>query len=592
MKNYIISDNEKLEIKGLKKITTDVHLYNYFKFKKNKKNIEFLKLKTRSNLKEYKAEYKIIKSKSLNYSKALRIFLNDYHKTSFSNFFWDKVLNEQLYRLTLIIFDFYSEFKYISKKNYLSNITSEKKFNPPELFSHIFKNLEFNNEYRDEILRIFLLNFNNKKIYKTINLDDHYINRNNFKIKPLKNENFFLKIFNNFNLLPLYIENKIRKIFFNKKIHTAIIKSYFQTKFRLILENKSKLKISTINFPSILKKKEINYECRKNLSNSILVKDDFDFFFKKIIISFFPKILLEDFQINKLKICEFYNHNKELKYVINESFLSDDWSNLNLALGKELFNVKHIYNEHNYLTYILFGNRVKEFSENVDLYFSIGWENKNFSLVQKGANLSIKKSEKIKNKRFDLLFLPSFSFSRKPYFANYISKETGFNYYKSSLKFLKGLNRKIKNNLYIKLHPNSFNYMGFDYYYHHIKQYNLIDKKYSSQKVMRESKMIILDHYSTTFLEVIKLNLPFILIMDKKYTYQSNLKYKDFEELIKNNIVHLSEKKASRFLNKIYGKHLEWWKSKKVSTAIKNFTDKHIGNEEKFISKLIKLANN
>ena len=111
-----------------------------------------------------------------------------------------------------------------------------------------------------------------------------------------------------------------------------------------------------------------------------------------------------------------------------------------MAIGKELFNVKHIYNEHNYLNYLLFGNRINEFSKNVDLYFSIGWKNKKFPLVKKGANLGIQGSQKKLKKKSGLLFLPSVSFSRKPYFANYISKETGFNYYNSSLNFLKGLN--------------------------------------------------------------------------------------------------------------------------------------------------------
>ena len=32
---------------------------------------------------------------------------------------------------------------------------------------------------------------------------------------------------------------------------------------------------------------------------------------------------------------------------------------------------------------------------------------------------------------------------------------------------------------------------------------------------MGESEFVILDHYSTTFLEVIKLGIPFILILDK-----------------------------------------------------------------------------
>ena len=46
MKNYIISNNKKLEIKNIKKITSDIDLYNYLKL--NNKKIEFFNKKTRS----------------------------------------------------------------------------------------------------------------------------------------------------------------------------------------------------------------------------------------------------------------------------------------------------------------------------------------------------------------------------------------------------------------------------------------------------------------------------------------------------------------------------------------------------------------
>ena len=126
-------------------------------------------------------------------------------------------------------------------------------------------------------------------------------------------------------------------------------------------------------------------------------------------------------------------HIMQIKNIINESFLSDNWSNLNLAIGKELYNVKHIYNEHNYLNYILFANRVNEFADNVDIYFSIGWKIKNFLLLKGQSSILPKKSKRYKT--YKVLFLPSFSFSRKPYFANYISGDTGFKYYQSSLNF-------------------------------------------------------------------------------------------------------------------------------------------------------------
>ena len=107
---------------------------------------------------------------------------------------------------------------------------------------------------------------------------------------------------------------------------------------------------------------------------------------------------------------------------------------------------------------------------------------------------------------------------------------------------------------------------------------------------MLRSKIVILDHYSTSFIEVLKLKIPFILILDKKYTYKTNLKNRSLHDLIKNKVIHDCPIKASKFLNKNYNNYLKLWNSNKVSNAIKNFTDKNIGDEAQFIDKLVKLV--
>ena len=165
IKNYIISNNKYLKINNSKSLTTDIYLFNHIK---KSDNIIFKKSKIRKNYDDYKKNYKLIKNKSLNYSRNIRIFLNKYHNYKYSNIFWDKLLNETLFRLTLCFYDFYQEFISLKKEEYLSNIISDEDFSPPELFSDFFKNLENKSEYRDQLLKIYLLNFEKKKINKTI----------------------------------------------------------------------------------------------------------------------------------------------------------------------------------------------------------------------------------------------------------------------------------------------------------------------------------------------------------------------------------------------------------------------------------------
>ena len=429
-----------------------------------------------------------------------------------------------------------------------------------------------------------------KKINKTIKKKHNESFSKKKEILTKRKILYYFDYIKNFNILKLLIKHSLKKIFIKSPIKMGLIKSYFNIEYRLILENNSQLKIRTLNFPKINFDAQPDYALRKDLSSCIESKDKFDLFFKKSIKFFFPKILLENFKDTKTNTIKFYKFNNKLKYIMNESFISDDYSAFNLAIGKEFFNVKHICNEHNYLNYFLFGNRIKEFSTLVDSYYSIGWKNNHFPLVKKGANLSILRINKEFKKTINILFLSSISYSRKPTFVNFISKEGGMHYYNQSDVFLKNLDKSIQKEIVIKIHPDSSKTLGFNYFYKKIKKFNIINSNSSSQEIMLQSKIIILDHYSTSFIEVLKLKIPFILILDKKYTYKNNLKNYCLDNLIKNKVIHDCPLKASKFLNKNYNNYLKWWNSKKVSNAIKNFTDKNIGDEVKFINKLVKLA--
>jgi|TARA_B110000977_G_C10970365_1_gene452087 hypothetical protein len=105
----------------------------------------------------------------------------------------------------------------------------------------------------------------------------------------------------------------------------------------------------------------------------------------------------------------------------------------------------------------LFGNRISELSNLVDKFYSIGWKNKNLPNVKQGANLNILRNPKKLKKKINILLFATNSYSRKPHFVNYISKEDGFNYYNQTDKFLKNLKKSIQKDLVIKLHPSSQN---------------------------------------------------------------------------------------------------------------------------------------
>jgi len=116
LKNYLISNNKSLKIDKAENFTTDIHLFNHLK--KNNK-IFFKSTNQRNNFSNYKKDYNLIKKKSLNYSKNILTFLKKYHKNNYSNLFWNKLLSEQLYRLTLCIYDFYIGKSWVTRNKWL-----------------------------------------------------------------------------------------------------------------------------------------------------------------------------------------------------------------------------------------------------------------------------------------------------------------------------------------------------------------------------------------------------------------------------------------------------------------------------------------
>ena len=71
-------------------------------------------------------------------------------------------------------------------------------------------------------------------------------------------------------------------------------------------------------------------------------------------------------------------------------------------------------------------------------------------------------------------------------------------------------------------------------------------------------------------LETLHLNIPSIIILDKKYTF-SKISNKIFMDLKKNNIFFDDPIMVSKFVNKIWNEDVKlWWFSNRVQNSIKN----------------------
>ena len=90
-------------------------------------------------------------------------------------------------------------------------------------------------------------------------------------------------------------------------------------------------------------------------------------------------------------------------------------------------------------------------------------------------------------------------------------------------------------------------------------------------------------------LETLHLNIPSIIILDKKYTF-SKISNKIFMDLKKNNIFFDDPIMASKFVNKIWNEDVKlWWFSNRVQNSIKKFNLNFSKSRANVISDLKKI---
>ena len=88
---------------------------------------------------------------------------------------------------------------------------------------------------------------------------------------------------------------------------------------------------------------------------------------------------------------------------------------------------------------------------------------------------------------------------------------------------------------------------------------------------MKNSKIFITDHISTSFYGALQLNIPMLVFCDiNKYIF-TNKVHKAFLLLRKNNIIFDNQASCSKFLNNHYDDINKIWTSKDVQNSLKNF---------------------
>jgi len=390
-----------------------------------------------------------------------------------------------------------------------------------------------------------------------------------------------------------------------RKPKVAIIESFFYASHLTNLIVKSKGLIRAIPIKS-----NFAYSSELQLKKRIdiaAIQDDFDrfdsFFFTSMRYCF-PKIFIENFEQVFSFYSKYFEKFNKLNYVVNESWIGNNHSSIAMAILQQK-GIKHIYNEHNFLSHHFLGNNHKYIFPLVDEFISLGWYKNNVPKLIKGASL-FEWAEKHKySKEHEITFITGIPPIKTPEVSSSYGDFGAFNA-KSHLDFNKvffdnletsTLNSVLYRGYPIDMYPTSqlsSPMVRYDQDYvlkKYLDKVKFVDYTSQSAKIlMKKSRLVIIDYLSTSYVESLLANIPTVFFWNKDIYFLED-EYKDiYLSLISVGICQTDPVEAANFIEKIKNEPELWWGSKPVQDARNDFLFRNFGRPEVMKNILLELT--
>ncbi len=465
--------------------------------------------------------------------------LNKLHNKNYSVYEWRLLVGPWL-NIALNIYFYYNFFaKYFSKnfKNKISSINLNN-FYPPIDYTEFFEIINIKSYQIFFFKKLILNSFNN-----------NIKNKNTFKFNLSLKNFFYLKIIN----------------IISSKNTTFLIRSRFKIKHILLLFLKSHLKILPLSdLTQTFKATGVNYNKEKR-SEFLNFFNKKNLTIAKFIIDIMPSSYLESFE-NYEKIGK--KILKQPKKIYTDTAHLDDDLTKNLMVNWSFNNnSKILIGQHggNHRIHDQYVTNYNDDYETCSKYFVWGKPLKNKEIRLSSVRLYNLKKEKNyqENIKYNLCYV--FEAIRKNQFQGDFKRNDD---YLRSLDTKKKFFKKLKKNFIVKSYyeKNRYKEQLNDKELSNLLNISL-NKFKDSKKVIFESNIIILDYISTMIFELISLNIPFILILDKSNEYLSNFGKEFIKELKKLNLFFNNPSEAAKFVNNLpHGK--SWWFEKKKQERI------------------------
>lgn len=344
---------------------------------------------------------------------------------------------------------------------------------------------------------------------------------------------------------------------------------YLSKKTVAALEKASVGRISTIELPVIeIVDVGIDWEKRKFISGNAVAKT-FEDYFMQSLYNCLPKDLIENFSTFYEKF-SLDVQRKKITAVVSEEWISNIAIAIYVAISKKN-SVKFIAHEHGAGSFY-YKNCLHFVDCDVsDVYLTTGWIGGQCNIVKGGFSCRDIVSYRHEPRATTILFVTRTKFLYWEEFNEYNATNSTFiNELTLVNRFIDLLPLKLRANF--KFRPRRAQYLWDVEFALETDARGLKIDRDDFSRSISNAKIVIIDHISTGFAEIILKKIPFILIYNVEYLSLEGRLVNIFTDLKRCGVVHESAESAAAHLLEINDSVENWWNSEAVSRPINELT--------------------
>ena len=495
-------------------------------------------------------------------------YLNHTHKENYSNIYWERILGFWLYSIITNYLDKHKRLVLAFEKESQIQTTSLSfsSFQTPLSTKEFLHAIRENNFFHLQQYSVILKDFYNEHV--------EFIDDLSYSISQDVKKTDKTQLFKS-------LKNKIREIFlsiidrgYSSKV--AFYVSLFSNKELFTFFWKSRFRYAPIFKDSTVKvNREIDIELRNQISGFSTKNNFADSILHNSVKFFFPIELLEGYNIISLETSNYINTNIPTSIFTGIGFSWSSqfsiWAAKCADLGTKLYGMQHggTYGE----VQILGGEALER--KLTDHYITWGWNEDEKTVPLPSSRLINRQGKKTNKKSNDILWITTAD-SRYNYFVEHIVFGNRFlQYFKHQQDFYSRIETKTQKKIKIRLYPNDFGWKLKDRWTTSFRDIKFSNPNNSFIQESLNSRLVIIDHLGgTTFLELLSLNIPVIIVANSNFFVhrkEACLFYKSLKDV---GVFFTSNEEAAMQIPIITNDIEKWMLNKERKKAIDNFKNK------------------